>query len=426
MRRGAARLAHVGVAALLAACTEQVSAPAVCPAYCPTGSLTVVDTVLRTAITRDSSYGRPIGYVNPYAAPQLLAANLPSVRDSRPIFSTVALAPRMTVGTGTDTTTGAVIGVDSLWVRLVITRRDTATHNLALSLYLLPLGIDSTTTFAALAGPFASPPIRVVNVDTLVKRAGGGSGHDGTTGDSIVVDTLGKRMTLLLRLDSAQAPYSAPDSGKLALGIRVGADSLASIALGGFAGGVGPGVTWFFKVDSLGHGVVHRALTPVTAFNSFVFTPPPAALDRRLAVGGVPATRTILRVAFPRTIRDSSQIIRATLVLIPAVAPQGVPADSFGIVAQAAVADFGAKSPLLLIPVDTTRLHIGTTDTVRIEVTNIMRLWAADTLTPTTLVLRQTPEGADIAEIRFYASVDSTLRPVLHITYAAPFPFGKQ
>ena len=82
------------------------------------------------AITRDSAYGRPVGYTNPYTSPYLLADSLPGVRDSRVVMRFAAVAPRGLIGT--DTTTGAVIGVDSLWLRLTITQRDTATRNLRL------------------------------------------------------------------------------------------------------------------------------------------------------------------------------------------------------------------------------------------------------------------------------------------------------
>ena len=403
------------------ACTQDVAAPGVCPEFCPSGSLSVIDTVLRTAITRDSSYGRPFGYVNAYGSTSLLAANLPGVRDSRPVFRTTSLATRMILGT--DTTTGAVIGVDSLYLRFTITKRDTATRNLSVSIYALPLTIDSTTSFAALATPFAGTPVRTINIDTLLAQPGR---KNVVTGDSAVVDTVNSRVTVLVSLDSSQAPYSVADSGKLAFGFRITADNQAAIGLGSFEAGLGPVVTWYLKVDSLGLGTAHRAQTPTTAFDSFVFTPAAAALDSTLAVGGVPSARSLLRITFPRSILgDSSLLTRATLELIPAVSPTGIAADSFGIVASAIVADFGAKTPLDLAHVDTTIVHIGVIDTVRIDVTSILRFWAADTLAPTAIVLRQVPEGADFAEIRFKPSADSTHRPRLRITYSPHYQFGK-
>ena len=80
MRHGLLRLVGAGVV-IVAACTQDVSAPGFCPQFCPKDALSVVDTVLGTAISRDSSYGRPSGFVNPTSANALLAVNLPGVRD---------------------------------------------------------------------------------------------------------------------------------------------------------------------------------------------------------------------------------------------------------------------------------------------------------------------------------------------------------
>lgn len=414
----------LAVALVSVCCTNDIAAPALCPQFCPLGSLLVVDTVLMTAISRDSAYGRPAGYVNPNRTLTLIAANEPGIKDSRPIMLMPALPTRLVLQ---DTTTAPVIGVDSFVVTLTITNRDTAVHNLTLSLYALPLAIDSATTFAALSPAFAAPPIRTVNVDRLVALP---NYDDPVTGDSALVDTVFHRVTLLLKLDSAQAPYSVPDTGKLAFGVRVSADQPTDIGLGAVLNfGLGPGLVAYLKVDSLGVGVAHRRTplgfgTPVV--NTFVFDPPASPIDSTLVIGGVPATRSILRIAFPRVIRDSQQIARATLEFIPAVLPQGVPADSFGLVAQAVIADLGDKSALDPIHVDTTHIYIGPLDTVRVEVTNLMRLWAADTLATTAIVLRQEPEGADFAELRLFSSATAAYRPRLHITYSPSFPFGQR
>jgi hypothetical protein len=119
-------------------------------------------------------------------------------------------------------------------------------------------------------------------------------------------------------------------------------------------------------------------------------------------------------------------VVRATLELVTAVSPQGLPADSFKLVANAAAIDFGGKSPIDPLRVDTLTVHIGVTGTVRIDVTNIVRFWTVDTIAPTTMLLRQVPEGANFAEIRFYPSSDATRGPILHLTYSPRFPFGQQ
>ena len=397
-----------------AACVERATAPATCPAYCPSGSLTVVDTLLRGAVSRDSAYR---GYVPAHHAGVMLAAALPGI-DSRAIFQLAPLGVR--VALGTDTTTSPIIGVDSLRLFLSITRRDTAAHNLTLALYRLPLGIDSTTTFADLAGAFTDSLAKdSVNIDSLLARP---NGKDTVTGDSVAVDTT-KRVAVVMRLDSSQAPYTSADSGTLALGIRVGADSLASIAL------TVDTIRWFVKVDSI-HGsdttLVHKLYTRGVTFRSFVFDPPPAPFGSMLAVGGVPSARSIVRLSVPRAILDSAQIIRATLILVPAVPASGAPADSFKIEAHTVLADFGAKSPLVFdaTRTDTALIRIGATDTLTIEITNLVQFWATDTLAPTTVMLRSQAEGANLAEIRFFSSATPASAPVLRLTYAPRFPFG--
>src|SRR2546430_17630105 len=108
-------------------------------------------------------------------------------------------------------------------------------------------------------------------------------------------------------------------------GVRVSADSRASI-----------GITkalawqWYLRVDSAGRPVARTPTLLGAAFASFVFDPPPPPPDSTLAVGGVPSARSILRVAFPRFIRDSSQSIRGPLPPAPPAPGQGAPSDSFG------------------------------------------------------------------------------------------------
>jgi len=369
--------------------------------------------LLRGNISRDSAYR---GYVLAHQAGVMLAAALPGI-DSRGIFALAPLGER--VALGTDTTTSPIVGVDSLRLFLSITRRDTAAHNLTLALYRLPQGLDSTTTFADLAGAFTDSLAKTVNIYSLLARS---NGKDTVTGDSVAVDTT-KRVAVVMRLDSSQAPYASADSGKLALGIRVRADSLASIAL------TVDTIRWFVKVDSI-HGsdttLVHKLYARGVTFRSFVFDPPPAPFGSTLAVGGVPSARSILRLSVPRAILDSSQIIRGTLILVPAVPASGAPADSFKIEAHTVLADFGAKSPLVFdaTRTDTALIRIGATDTLTIEITNLVQFWATDTLAPTTVMLRSQAEGANLAEIRFFSSATPASAPVLRLTYAPRFPFG--
>src|SRR2546427_8375227 len=120
-----------------------------------------------------------------------------------------------------DTTTSPVVGADSMKLTLTTPRRDTATHNLTLKLYRLPVTIDSTTTFADVRSAFTDT-LRAVNVDALLAKPGG---VDSATGDQATIDTTSKFLKVTLKLDSLQAPYVPGDSGKLGIGVRVGADA---------------------------------------------------------------------------------------------------------------------------------------------------------------------------------------------------------
>ena len=410
------------LAAVLAGCVDRATAPGVCPTFCPSGTIDVVDTVLAASVARDSTFR---GYVLPYQAVAMTASDVPGVVDSRVVFVTTALPASVALNSA-DTTTSPLVGTDSAKITFTVLRRDTAAHNQTLTLYRLPVTIDSNTTFGDVAGAFAGSPLRTVNLDSLLAKP---NGVDVTTGDSAGIDTTSKQLKVTLKLDSLEATYVPGDSGKLGIGVRVGADAPTSISFCTRENACGAAIAWFMKVDSIKGAdttLVHKPYAGVSLFDTFLFDPPPAPLDSTLVVGGAPSARSILRITLPRGIRDSSQIIRATLLLLPAVPARGAPADSFVVEAHTVAADFGAKSPLVLdaTRTDTTRIHVGATDTLRIEVTNLMQFWVADSTRPEVLMLRSQEEAARPTEIRFYPSAATPYRPALRITYARRFPFG--
>ncbi len=423
--------ALAGTALAVLSCKEDLTAPGKCPDFCPTTQVGLVDTVLPSLIVRDSSFGRPIGYVNAMDGAVLIAATLPGV-DSRPIFVFPAINPRLLIAS-TDTTTGPVLAPASVYVRLTLVRRDTAAHNLTMHFYRLAKTIDTATSFADVADSFSVAPIRSVNIDTLLAKPGL---VDTVTRDSVFRDTsitATPRITFALRFDSLQIPWTPGDSGVTALGIRITADAPTSAAFSSSESGAGPGIIWNSRFDSAGTIVIRRQSQGVGSSDGFVFTPPAPPLDSNLTVGGVPSVRSLLRVDLPRILRDSTQIVRATLLLVPAVAAQGAPRDSFRLLAVQVLTDLGAKSPLTQNGADSTTVVVGQTDTVRIEVTNILRLWQSDSIVPHTILLRQATdvasispllEGATLSEIRFYSSRAPAYRPALHLTYIPRYRFG--
>jgi hypothetical protein len=432
-----ARLAWLGATLVLGAwaCVERIAAPGECPAFCPSGSIQMVDTMLRMNLARDSAYR---GYVFAHEVGAMVVADVPGVVDSRGILVTGPLGPRLVLAG--DTNSDPIVGSDSLKLTFTITRRDPSARDLTLRFYRLPPTLDSATTFAGVDAAFGASPLRSVNLDSLLAKVksidsttGDSVGVDSTTGDAIRVDTVRARrlIAVTVKFDSVQAPYVAADSGRLGIGVRIGAATPPRIAIGTIEG-LPPTLTWFVKVDSITASdttLIDKSVPRSVTFDSYVFDPPAAALDSTLAVGGVPSARSLLRVSLPRAIRDSSQVIRGTLILVPAVAARGVAGDSFVVEAYTLRADFGAKSPLFLdqrLRPDTALIRIEATDTVRIEVTNLVQIWASDTLVPTAIVLRSREEGANLAEIRFYPSAAAAYRPALRVTYARRFPFGVQ
>jgi hypothetical protein len=421
------RLAFAGAVLAAAACTERLAAPGQCPTFCPTGRLTLVDTLLPASVTKDSAYR---GYVQAYQGSVMLGANLPGPPgvDSRPIFRFGNIGPRLLVST--DTSQGTIRSADSARLHFSITRRDTAERGQTLTLYRLPITIDTTTTFTTLDPSFRDSLVRRLALDSLLGQPGKRDSATGDTswvdalGDSVVRDTL-KRTFVSLALDSSQIRYIPGDTGKVAYGIRLSQDPRATLTFG--TGGLGPTLQWYLVADSIGTLVKRKAPNLIgTTLTTFVFNPPAAPLDGTLAVGGVPSARSILRITLPRAIRDSVQFVRGTLLLVPAVPARGAPTDSFVVEAHTVYADFGAKSPLVIdaTRTDTAQIRVGASDTVKIEIANLLQFWQSDTTRPATIVLRAKPEVANLAEIRFYPSDSVRYRPVVRLTYLLRFPFG--
>jgi len=370
----------------------------------------------------------------------MAVVNVPGIVESRAVIATDTMFRRVTPKVG-DTAT-VPISVDSTRVKFVIVRRPKTT-NVRLLLYALPLTVDSTSDFASLDPSFSAPPVDSMNVSALLARpAIGDTQTVRLWGDSIRTDSAGhvlqinadSTLSVFFRLDTLQAPFSVPDTGRLACVVRVAADSLASIALGTTeTGGNGPAVRFFYHytipdtVSATPDSVVHGDRTVGTRFDSFVFNPATPPNDSNLAVGGVPAARSLLRVAMPAYLHDSIDVVRATLILVPVSAVQGAATDSFPMRSLPLLTDVGAKSPLSTNTAlfASTAIHIGSSDTVRVELTNLVRAWSLDTTLVTSFELAQAPEAASYTEIRFYSSRAPALRPALQVTYVKRFRFGE-
>lgn len=424
------------------ACSEQLTAPGACPNFCPGDSVQVRDTTLTAVIGRDTSF---IDYLMPWEAEWLTVADIPGVIDSRAIFKMNALTPRVAPNLANQDTTTVPIDVDSSRLSLSILKRDTNTANLWIKVYRLPPAMDSTTTFDSVAAAFNAPALDSVNLDSLLARPvitdtavlrqlwndpNTPVRYD-SAGHLLQVAAFDSSLIVHFILDTLRLPFDSADSGRVAFGVRVKADSLASIALG--ANDVvnrDPVLRWYYHYPSDTTTIKTNAPRE-TIFDSFVFDPPQptldsAAIDTMLVVGGAPSVRSLVRVSIPQFLRDSADVVRATLLLVPVAAVPGAVGDSFTVVARPVITDLGAKSPLLTNSFlsGSKIIHLNRPDTVHVELTDMIRSWAADTSAATAFVLGQIPEAASYTQIRFYSSRASAFKPALRITYVPHFKFG--
>ena len=432
MRRIAGMLGLVA-AALTLGCEEQLIAPGDCPDFCPNGQIVLVDTVFATIIERDSAYR---GYFQPYQSGAATATDQPAGQ-SRPYFKLDPMFLRIR-SSATDTTTVPVIA-DSSRLRLAITRRDTAATNLRLQIYRLPATADTLSTFADLDPSFSGPIVDSVNVsdlrsrpligDTATVRAWGDSIRTDSAGHVLIISRIDSTWYIYFSLDTLQAPLAEPDSGRLAYGVKVVADTAASITLGTNESiNNGPVLEWFYHFTPKDSTTAKTDSTlRAPSFDSFVFDPPNPPLDSSLVVGGAPSARSLIRVNMPQALRDSIDVVRATLILVPVAPLNGLASDSLNIIAVQVATDLGGKSPMN----DSTGsviIHPGVADTVRLEITDMVRSWViADTLATTAFMLRLRPlaEATSFTEARFYSSLTPAFRPGLHVTFVRRFPFGR-
>lgn len=405
--------AAVSLAALAVACSERLTAPGSCPDFCPPGTLELVDTLLFPIDPGTDSAFR--GYVTPHEASLLQVANAGDTVRARGVIQFGALPD--SVRRSGDTTLRRVAGLDSVRLQLNLFRRDTIAEGLRLDVYRLPRGRDSTDTFAGLDAEFvAANLITTIVVDSALPA-------DTTTGQRRVTGTLA---TVVL---GSAVPFAPEDSGVLAIGVSAVADTGVALALlRAVEAGGGPAVSYFVQADSADTTVAATfAPDPSSVFDTFVVDPT-SGLPLGLEAGGMPTARSILRFVIPGSIVDTSQVVRATLILVPLEPADGVPGDSFFVVAHAVAADFGAKSPLAPDPDSVrqalVRMAPGEADTVRMEMTRVFRFWRLDPDAPRTVMLLVRPEGATLGRVRFGSSAMAGARPAIRISFFRPFGFG--
>ena len=400
MTRRLRRLAAALVLGVVAGCQERLTAPAECPELCPGGESRVFDIVITPLPNADSSY---VGYVARNAAGALLVSNGLPASEDRAVYRFAARPDSISVRD-----TLRAYTVDSTLLAVNLVARDTLVNGLTLYLYRIDPSVDTSATFASIDQQLVPTAI----IDSI------------EVPDSV---NAGLLQTVLRGPDVQKVALPTGAGGILAIGVAMAADQPSGARLGAAAAGTGASFISYVTLDVPDTGSIRRqSLTRAPAFNTFVTSAPPVPDDDFLAVGGEPSARALLRFDLPEDIEDSATIVRATLELVPRSPMLGLPSDPALLQAKALLADLGAKSPVTtdarFISSDT--LAVGSADTVRLDMTNIVRLWQAATERPEAVFLSLLPEAASFTRPVFGSTRSGPVgAPRLRITYLEPFPF---
>lgn len=404
-RTSAWHSAVLAAAALALGCTEKIAAPGRCPALCPSGNVVLADTLLAAPVSSDTSVR---GYVGVRESGFLLTSSLDSLK-------AVALirAPRLdttwfpTVGTTVDT---AYIGtIDSVVVLIHVGQRDSAVKNLRLLVYRLPANFDTGATYASIAPYFADSTL----MDTIPIR-------DSTlSGDTV---------TLHIANNLVIPPA---DTGVFSFGIAMVAASPSafSIQSGNALSGTSAPIIYYYVHAKAPLDTVTKEFSYEPNLATFVTSPPPAQpASGVLSVGGMPTARSTIRLSLPKVVVDSASVVRATLLLNTLRPAGGFARDSFYVIAQPVVRDYGTKS--VMYPDSAISgyvlLHQGQSGLVKLDIAPILRFWGTTVgdSTPRLIVLSTYPEGAILGSVDFQGAGTGPGSPQLEVTYVRPYHFG--
>ncbi|HXW97952.1 MAG TPA: hypothetical protein VEI47_10225 [Gemmatimonadales bacterium] len=394
--RGAGWAALVG-ALILVACQERLAGPADCPNLCP-GGYQLRDTVIDPIPHADSSF---LGYLKPGQGNSLRVSWQFPVSDDRTVVRFIVRPDSWVV------TTDSFLPytIDSVALSVTVAYRDTTVKNLYVYLYRLPATLDSNYTFTDADAAFSPSSI----IDSLKMD------------DTLVTQTL---RAVLSGPDLARVAIAQPDTGILAMGVQIRAAQGTGVRLGN-SGSAAPLFQSYINVIGLDTTTSHKSISRGPGFQRFLSAVTPTLDTTLLTVGGAPSARSIIRFPWPEYLKDSAQLVRVSLELVPSAPIPGLRGDTAFIQARPVLADFGSKSPTTSTTtyIATTPVLLNQTDTVRLEVRPATTLWQGTQPLPSAFMLQLFPEAASFTTATFGSSRTPGFAPRLRVTYALKFPF---
>jgi hypothetical protein len=385
-----------GLVLVAAGCEEDLTVPGKCPDLCLGGTPQVRELLLPARAASDSSF---FGYAGFGDLPALLLSNGIAAGEARAWYR----FPRRSdsVGVGTEF---LPYTVDSVALVVPLVARDSTVTGLWIHFHRIPYETDSLATFAELDA--------ALGPESLI--------------DSVAVpDTLrrGNVRLVLSGEDLGRLVFAPEDSGRLAIGFRMRASEPTGVRLGSVLSSTGPATfTTFARVEVSDTARQRQTISLRAEANGFVTSAARVVNPDLLYVGGLPAARTLLRFEVPRAIFDSSALVRATLELVPAEPLYGVRNDAAALEVRGVTSDLGAKSTPVFSFRIPQALPEGTQDTVRVDVANIVNLWAGANPLPQVLYLSLAPEAGSFHQPVFFSTRSAQGAPRLRITYLLPAP----
>jgi hypothetical protein len=406
------------VAVVLVACDEQLDGGGACPVLCPARPTSVQDTTF-FAVDMDTSIS---GFPSMGSEGQMFVASFGDTLQTRGIvrFDSLPLIFRH----NNSVTDSNIVFVDTgAFVQLGLVRPDTLGAATTVEVYDVDMN-----------GAEDADPTVVTSAFTPARLIGSRTIPADSMKDTVRIPIDPK--VVLAKIQSS--------TDRLRIGLRVtsvtGSAKMTVVTSNGVAtygGQFEPQLKFRPSADtSVGLTTMFpRSVTPPEIFIAsdladylVVAKPPPAPPPNVTRVGGLPGRRAYFRFNIPSRILDSSNVVRATLMLTQRPNPfspsarDTVALQKFIVTASPAVGDL-SRALLFITGLgkgDSTRLVATDSGQRDFEMISLVRAWRSTTpeRTPRALALRSTTESLTGAQIDFFSlEAPLAVRPRLRITY---------
>jgi len=406
------------VAVVLVACDEQLDGGAACPILCPQPPSSVRDTTF-FAVEMDTSIA---GFPSIGAELQMFIASLGDTLQTRGIIRFDSLP--LTFRHNNTVVDSNIVNVDTgAFLQLGLVRPDTLGAPTTVEVYDVDMN-----------GAEEADPTAVTAAFTAARLIGSRTIPADSMKDTVRIPI--DPSVLLAKIQSS--------TDRLRLGLRVTSAAgsakmtvVTSNGAGTYGGALEPQLRFRPSADtSVGiTTMVPRSVTPPETFIAsdladylVVAKASPDPPSNVIRVGGMPGRRAYLRFNIPSRILDSSNVVRATLMLtqrpnaFSPTAGDTVAVEQFIVTAGPAVGDL-SRALLFLTGLgrpDSSRLVAADSGQRDFEMISLVRAWRSTTAdkTPRALALRSTRESLTPGQIDFFSlEAPLAVRPKLRITY---------